>query len=202
MSKVNEITPSAALPVEKSPAGPAYILYLFFFLSGITALVYEIIWTRMLTLVFGHTVYSVSIVLSAFMAGLGLGSYLFGHAIDRMTEGGVRGEPPLSILRIYALIELGIGIIAAGMSFLFAHFDIFYGWMHSWLPDSTMVLDVVKAVLAFGLMVFPTVLMGATLPIISRYYVTDDSRMNTQVGLLYSLNTLGAAVGCVLTGFS
>ena len=60
------------------------IVYFLFFLSGITALIYEIVWTRMLTLVFGHTVFSVSVVLASFMAGLGLGSYLFGYAADSM----------------------------------------------------------------------------------------------------------------------
>ena len=62
------------------------IVYFFFLISGVTALVYEIIWTRMLTLVFGHTVYSVSVVLAAFMAGLGFGSYLWGHAIDKVPK--------------------------------------------------------------------------------------------------------------------
>ena len=200
MSKVNEITPTTDLSTEQASARPASILYGFFFLSGITALVYEIIWTRMLTLVFGHTVYSVSIVLSAFMAGLGLGSYVFGHAIDRLPAGRP-GEPPLGALRAYALIELGIGVVSAALSFFFANFDVVYSGIHSILPASPLILEVMKAVLAFGLMVVPTALMGATLPIISRYYVTDDSRMNTQVGLLYALNTFGAAVGCVLTGF-
>ena len=61
------------------------VVYFLFFLSGITALIYEIVWTRMLTLVFGHTVFSVSVVLAAFMAGLGLGSYIAGYAVDRLS---------------------------------------------------------------------------------------------------------------------
>ncbi|QPJ63757.1 MAG: tetratricopeptide repeat protein [Candidatus Nitronauta litoralis] len=155
----------------------------------------------MLTLVFGHTVYSVSVVLSAFMAGLGFGSYVFGHAMDRLINQQDAGKEPLAALKTYAFIELSIGIMAAGLSVLFAEFDFIYGWMHNWLPESPLVLDGLKAVLSFGLIFLPTALMGATLPIISRYYVTDNSRMNTQVGLLYSLNTLGAAAGCLLTGF-
>ena len=72
------------------------VIYFLFFISGITALTYEIVWTRMLTLVFGHTVFSVSVVLAAFMAGLGLGSYLFGYAVDRLpaTNGSSSGGKP------------------------------------------------------------------------------------------------------------
>ncbi len=201
MDKVNEITGSEAVPVQSTQARSSHLMYLFFFLSGITALVYEIIWTRMLTLVFGHTVYSVSVVLSAFMAGLGCGSYLFGHAMDRMMSQSDIKTEPLAVLKTYALIEIGIGVTAAVLSILFAEFDIFYGWMHAWLPESPIFFDGLKVVMSFGLIFLPAALMGATLPIISRYYVTDDSRMNTQVGLLYSLNTLGAVVGCLLTGF-
>ncbi len=201
MTKVNEITGAEAKTGRAARANSSRLMYLFFFLSGITALVYEIIWTRMLTLVFGHTVYSVSIVLSAFMAGLGVGSYVFGHAMDRMMAGQDSKVEPLAALKVYAVIEIGIGLLAIVLSLLFAEFDLFYGWMHGWLPESSLIYNGLKALLAFGLIFLPTALMGATLPIISRYYVTDDSRMNTQVGLLYSLNTLGASAGCLLTGF-
>jgi len=75
-------------------------VYSLFFFSGISSLIYQVVWTRMLTLVFGHTIYSVSVVLSAFMAGLGLGSYLWGSTIDK------GGKP----LLIYGKIELLIGL--------------------------------------------------------------------------------------------
>lgn len=182
------------------------IIYFLFFGSGITALIYEIVWTRMLTLVFGHTVFSVSVVLAAFMAGLGFGSYLFGVAIDRLSGASV--EPaaggwesaPVPLL-LYGWIEIGIFIIAGLLSLLFANFSAFYSWIHVWLPDSLLIQNGVKAVLAFTLIFVPTTLMGATLPIISKYYVTDNSRLGRQIGILYGVNTLGAAVGCLLTGF-
>ena len=77
-------------------------IYLLFLFSGIASLIYLIVWVRMLTLVFGHTIYSVSIVLSAFMAGLGLGSYLWGRTIDKT------GKP----LLVYGKIEILILIIS------------------------------------------------------------------------------------------
>ena len=176
---------------------PSRLVYLYFFISGITALVYEIIWTRQLTLVFGHTVYSVSIVLSAFMAGLGFGSYVWGHWIDRATAEKEKTPP----LLMYGRIEILIFAASAVLSLIFSEFDGVYAWMHRWLPESPVLFNVFKAVLAFLMMFIPATFMGATLPIISKYYVTDNTRLGTQIGYLYSINTLGAAVGCVLTGF-
>ncbi|GJL77194.1 MAG: hypothetical protein NPINA01_01830 [Nitrospinaceae bacterium] len=190
------------------------IIYFLFFGSGITALIYEIVWTRMLTLVFGHTVFSVSVVLAAFMAGLGFGSYLFGTAIDHLTrpvgpgneiekkpqEQGLQG-PDHTPLLVYGWIEIGLFVICGLLSLLLANFSSFYAWIHVWLPDSIIVQNAVKAVLAFVLIFIPTTLMGATLPIISKYYVTDNARLGTQIGILYGINTLGAVVGCLLTGF-
>ncbi len=195
------------------------IIYFLFFCSGITALVYEIVWTRMLTLVFGHTVFSVSVVLAAFMAGLGCGSYLFGVAIDRIPNPWAApqgdGDPasgekidsesqdsqaPVPLL-VYGWIEIALFILCALLSLLLANFATVYAWIHLWLPESLVFQNAVKAILAFTLIFIPTTLMGATLPIISKYYVTDNRKLGTQIGLLYAINTLGAAVGCLLTGF-
>ncbi|MBT3367335.1 MAG: fused MFS/spermidine synthase [Nitrospina sp.] len=184
--------------MRKSP-----IVYLLFFISGITALVYEIVWTRMLTLVFGHTVFSVSIVLAAFMAGLGLGSYLFGYAIDHLPEtnsSSSGGDVPAALL-IYGWVEILICVSGVLLSLLFANFSGIYASLHSFIPESIPLQNLIKIVFAFGLMLIPTTFMGATLPIMSKYCVTDDSKIGTQVSLLYALNTLGAASGCLITGF-
>lgn len=180
-----------------TPAPPSRLVYIYFFISGITALVYEIIWTRQLTLVFGHTVYSVSIVLAAFMAGLGFGSYFWGHRIDRV----MARQEETSPLLVYGRVELLIFATSAVLSLIFSEFHVVYAWMHRWLPESPVLFNVLKAVLAFLLMFIPTTFIGATLPIISKYYVTDNTRLGTQIGYLYSINTLGAAAGCLLTGF-
>ena len=184
--------------MRKSP-----IVYLLFFISGITALVYEIVWTRMLTLVFGHTVFSVSIVLAAFMAGLGLGSYLFGYAIDHLPEtnsSSSGGDVPAALL-IYGWVEILICVSGVLLSLLFANFSGIYASLHSFIPESIPLQNLIKIVFAFGLMLIPTTFMGATLPIMSKYCVTEDSKIGTQVSLLYALNTLGAASGCLITGF-
>ncbi len=151
----------------------------------------------MLTLVFGHTVFSVSVVLAAFMAGLGLGSYLFGYAADRLSINNMDS----SALNVYGWIEILIFASGALLSLLFANFAEIYSLFHSIIPDSPPLQNLFKIVFSFALMLVPTTFMGATLPLISKYCVTDDKRIGTQVSLLYALNTLGAASGCMITGF-
>ena len=145
----------------------------------------------MLTLVFGHTIYSVSIVLSAFMAGLGLGSYLWGRTIDKT------GKP----LLIYGKIEILIGVSAALLSILLSNFSPIYAWLHQFLPDLFFLATILKAVLAFLLVLIPTLFMGATLPVMCKYFATEDTNLGQQVSYLYSINTLGAAGGCLFAGY-
>jgi spermidine synthase len=169
---------------------PSWIYFLFLF-SGVASLIYQVVWVRMLTLVFGHTIYSVSIVLSAFMAGLGLGSYMWGRTIDKT------GKP----LLIYGKIEILIGISAALLSVLLSNFSPIYAWLHQWLPDLFFIAAILKAVLAFLLVLIPTIFMGATLPVMCKYFATEDAKLGQQVGYLYSINTLGAAAGCLFAGY-
>ena len=169
---------------------PPWIYFLFLF-SGIASLIYQIVWVRMLTLVFGHTIYSVSIVLSAFMAGLGLGSYLWGKTIDKT------GKP----LLVYGKIEILIGISAAFLSFLLSNFTSIYAWLHQWLPNLFFLVVALKTVLAFLLVLIPTIFMGATLPVMCKYFATEEANLGQQVGYLYSINTLGAAAGCLVAGY-
>jgi spermidine synthase len=169
---------------------PPWIYFLFLF-SGVASLIYQVVWVRMLTLVFGHTIYSVSIVLSAFMAGLGLGCYLWGKTIDKT-------ENPLLI---YGKIEILIGISAALLSILLSNFSPIYAWLHQWFPDIFFIAAFLKAVLAFTLVLIPTIFMGATLPVMCKYFATEDANLGQQVSYLYSINTLGAAAGCLFAGY-
>src|SRR5213593_5001513 len=90
---------------------PGAALWLFFFLSGATALFYEILWMRHLIHVFGSTTYAVSAVLSAFMLGLALGSFAFGRAADRGAN----------LVRLYGLLEIGVGLYALVAPVLLSH---------------------------------------------------------------------------------
>lgn len=132
------------------------------------------------------------------MAGLGFGSYLFGYAIDRLS---LQNTDSSTALHFYGWIEILIFASGALLSLLFANFADFYSLFHSFIPESPTLQNLIKIIFSFTLMLVPTTFMGATLPLISKYCVTQDNRIGTQVSLLYALNTLGAALGCLITGF-
>jgi len=167
-------------------------LFACFFLSGAAALIYEVVWMRMLTQIFGSTAYAVATVLAAFMAGLALGGYVFGRLVDREKN----------FLFLYGVLELGIGIYGLLVPFVFKMARRVY-IPFFWLYDSyPAVFNLLLFLLSFVLLVFPTFLMGATLPVLSRFFVRSFSHLGRRVGDLYGTNTLGAVLGCGLAGYT
>jgi spermidine synthase len=162
-----------------------------FFLSGATALVYEVLWIRMLGLVFGHTVFAVTTVLAAFMAGLGLGSWAFGRIADRQTRP----------LRLYGLLEIGVGVFCLLVPLLLPVVESIYRALARGLGLSFLTFSLAQFALILLLLLPPTTLMGATLPVLSRLFATEESSLGRRVGFLYALNTLGAMVGTGLAGY-
>lgn len=161
-----------------------------FFLSGFSALVYEVAWIRKASLVFGATTFAVSTVLAVFFLGLACGSYLFGRIGQRISRP----------LRLYALIEIGLGLLALASPHAFDLVDALYGVLYRAMADHTGLLFLAR-VLLVGLVVFPpTLLMGGTLPLFCRQYVVDQGHITRSIGALYGVNTLGAALGCVTAG--
>jgi spermidine synthase len=162
-----------------------------FFCSGATGLVYEVIWMRMLGLVFGHTVYAVSTVLAAFMGGLALGSSLFGRVADR------HRHP----VRLYGLLELGIAGFAAATPMLIAAVEWVYLAYAQRVGLPASGFSPFQLALVVGVLAIPTTLMGGTLPILGRFFVTRRDEIGGQIGRLYALNTFGAVGGAYLAGF-
>src|SRR5262249_10604170 len=164
------------------------ILYVIFFLSGATGLVYEVIWVRLTGLVFGNTSHAISVVLGAFMAGLALGSWKLGRKADRSANP----------LRLYGLLEVGIGISAALVPLVFRALDSFY-WT---IAPSVAVIPggagFIRFLTSFVVLVTPTLLMGGRLPVLTRFFTDRIEEVERKVGLLYALNTFGAAAGSVL----
>jgi spermidine synthase len=169
----------------------ALVLSFFLFFSGAAGLVYQLIWTRMLYLVFGVSTYSVVAVTSGFMAGLAIGSFLAGQFLTEKIRG----------LRVYGLLELVIGITAGITPFVFAVLPGIYGAFYRSIPNDQVLL-VVKFILTFLSIVIPTTAMGATLPTVI-HFLSTRSRQSTgrNVSLLYGINTLGALVGTLITGY-
>jgi spermidine synthase len=163
----------------------------FFFLSGISGLLYEVAWTRMLHLLFGDTVLAVSTVLASFMAGLALGSFWIGRYVDRRPR----------VLTLYAALEAGIALTAVLLPVVLEALTPLYVWLHQHLHASFWLFSATRFSLAFSLLCVPTALMGATLPVLSRYMVRHDAALGWSVGTLYALNTGGAVLGCLAAGY-
>lgn len=168
------------------------IIYLLFFLSGGTALIYEIIWIKELTLIMGNTVYSSTTVLAAFMGGLALGSILLGRYID---------SSKISPLKLYAVLELGIGLFALSLPYLLAGFNPLYSWIYQASSFNTHLITFLKFMISFCFLLIPTFLMGGTLPILSKYIVSSFHHLGRRTGTLYAINTFGAVMGTLLTGY-
>lgn len=168
-----------------------------FVISGAAGLIYEVAWTRSFGVVFGNTVLAVSTVLTAFMLGLAVGSWLFGRIADR-TSGP---------LRLYAILELAVGAYAFAFPSILAATDPLYMWLFRSYHPGFYGLSLVRFVLAIVLLLLPTALMGGTLPVLSKLWADAPKQKSKQaavgqsVGLLYAVNTFGAVAGTFLCGY-
>ncbi len=166
-------------------------ILLVFTLSGASALVYQVIWARQLGLVFGNTTISVSVVLGAFMAGLALGAFLAGRSWV------LRRDP----MRLYAILEGAIGLYALAFPWLVRGLESAYPLLFS-VETPLAVLTAFRSVAAFGLLLVPTTMMGATLPLTTEYvHRLGVEPQDWNAGRLYGANTAGAALGSFLSGF-
>ncbi|HEY91353.1 MAG TPA: hypothetical protein G4O07_05915 [Dehalococcoidia bacterium] len=166
------------------------ILVLFFF-SGAAGLIYEVVWQRMLTLVFGSTTFATATILATFMGGLALGSFYFGRLADK------HPKP----LKLYAYLEAGIGVYAVLVPFLFSGLTSVYVSIHQSLHTAPYIMDLIKFILSFLILLVPSFLMGGTLPVISKLFARKLDSLGWGIGSLYGINTFGAVVGTFTAGF-
>ncbi len=156
---------------------------LCFLLSGMGSLVLEVVWTRMLRLVFGSTTLAASTVLVAYMAGLGVGAWLGARLARRLANG----------VRAYGCLEIAIALYALGVPLALQAFPILgERWLYT-LPFWGAAA--IRAALSLALLAPPTICMGMTLPILVEATVTDRARTGDAIALLYGVNTLGAVAG-------
>lgn len=167
------------------------MVLLLFFCSGATALIYEVIWSKYLALMFGSTVQAQTVVLAVFMGGLALGNKVFG------TRSGLLAHP----LKVYGFLELAIGFYAFFFASLFGLADFVFVALGARILDHSSLLLLLKALLSVALLLPPTLLMGGTLPLLVAWLEhrsTDASRWSAR---FYSVNSLGAVFGSWLAGF-
>lgn len=197
--KIQPVTPvvqkfywnSLFIPKQLSAKTMQRLILSCFFVSGACGLVYEVAWLRVMGLIFGNTTFATSTVLAGYMAGLGLGALWWGKRIDR------GGHP----VKTYSKLEAGIGIFALLTPFIWMLIDFLTIGFYRFISPDFFTALLFKFLIAFAALLIPTFLMGATLPVLSKYFVTRDEEVAKQVGLLYGLNTLGAVLGVLFSGF-
>jgi spermidine synthase len=167
------------------------LLATLFFVSGISGLIYQSLWLRMLSLVFGVTVYAASTVLASFMAGLALGTVVAGRLTTRIRR-------PLAW---FGAIELGIGVFALLTPRALDFAGQLWVALQAQLPDQLWALTAARFLCSLVILLVPTMLMGATLPLVVRSSLADGALAGPWVGVLYAANTAGAITGVLLSGF-
>jgi predicted membrane-bound spermidine synthase len=165
--------PSALLPI--------------FFVSGIAGLTFETLWFRLAGLALGNSVWSASLVLAAFMAGLTLGNGLVARCHRRIADP----------VRVYALLELGIGVGSFLVVIALPRVSGALGPLFATVADTPWLLNTVRLTSAFALLVLPTTAMGATLPLLTATLSRGNPSFGATVGKLYGWNTLGAMLGAI-----
>jgi spermidine synthase len=190
--------PAAADDPAAAGAGPPRIasprlplLLACFFLSGGAGLLYEVLWTRLLALTFGHTVWAMTTVLSVFMGGLALGSLLLGGLADRHR----------SPVRLYALLELGIGAFCLAAPLFLDLTRHAYAALSPAFGDAMVPRVLLQVLLSALVLIVPTTLMGGTVPVLVRAVTSDPALAGKRVAVLYAVNTLGAALGAFAAGY-
>ncbi len=162
-----------------------------FFVSGVVALVYEVVWQRQFALLFGSAAPATAAVLGGYFAGLGTGAFVIGRFAGRSSR------PLLA----YALCELSIGLGALVVSPLLSSFDLAYPWLFKSLSGLPELFVAVRTAAAFFVILIPTFCMGGTLPLLGQMVDRGQHRLGQTAGWLYVVNTTGAGLGALAVPF-
>jgi spermidine synthase len=168
------------------------LLFAAIFISGASALVYQLIWVRLLGLVFGVSSFAVATVVAVFLLGLGLGSYVFGRWSERASDP----------LRIYMYVELGIAATSL-LAFLVIEWLPIYRYLYEYAYNNLGFygLSVARLLLSTLVLLPPVFLIGGTMPLLAKYFLRNPASLGSSFSKIYYLNTLGACAGALLTGF-
>ena len=160
-------------------------------LSGFISMIYEVAWSRTLSLLVDSSVYGFSIMLTTFLVGIALGSYFFSNKVDTLTHQGFT----------WAWLQIGIGIFAFLSLVFFQELPYWYLLLYRSLGKSINLLLTGKFLLAFFIMLAPTLFMGAIFPLTIKIYTSNLKQVGRMVGNVYTINTLGCILGSFAGGF-
>lgn len=168
------------------------IIYLIlFFFSGFSALIYEVVWARLLALTFGSTTTASTIVIMIFMLGLGIGGLYFGKKVDRVEKK----------IWLFSLLQFGTGIFSFILLIFLPKLPFIYSTILNMLGINLLISIIAMVISAFIVMFIPTFFMGGTLPVIIRIYIQEPEYLDKGIGILYAINILGGVMGAILVGF-
>jgi spermidine synthase len=168
------------------------LLFTAIFISGASALIYQLIWVRLLGLVFGVSSFAVATVVAVFLLGLGLGSYFFGRWSERARDP----------LRIYMYVELGIAATSLIAYVVIEALPVYrYLYEYAYNNLGFYGLSLARLLLSTLVLLPPVFLIGGTMPLLAKYFLRDSAKLGSSFSKIYYLNTLGACAGAVLTGF-
>ncbi|MEW5820078.1 MAG: fused MFS/spermidine synthase [Cyanobacteriota bacterium] len=167
------------------------ILLIAFFISGCSALIYQIIWVKELTLIFGSQTLAVSTILASFMGGLSLGSFIISRYANKITN----------VVKVYIILEIIIALYALIIPFIFIISDNLYQLIWTLISENYTIISLFRFVVTLIILIIPTSMMGATLPLLIKLYVKQDDTIIRYTSILYGVNTLGAVVGTFISGF-
>lgn len=187
---MNDVVESSP-PTRAAPGSGLAALLVLFFLSGAAALVYQVLWLKQLTRLFGVNAHATAVTLSIFFLGLAVGGWVWGRRV-----GAVRRP-----LRVFAGLELAVGASALLFFGLFAAFRAVQTPLLEAVGHEPVLALVVKSALALLILFPPAFFMGGTLPVMAQYLVRRRSELGRSTTLLYAVNTLGAATGALAAGF-
>jgi spermidine synthase len=165
----------------------------FFFVSGLCGLLYEVVWIRVAGTVIGNTTHAVGTVVGVFMGGLALGGWWGGRQADRRSGS--------ALLSLYAILEAGVAVSALAVPLLIAASEPLFRVLWNALSGAPLVYGALRVLLVGLLLLVPTTLMGATLPVLSRFLSSSIDAAGREAGRAYAINTLGGVIGTLAAGF-
>ncbi|MEW5800646.1 MAG: fused MFS/spermidine synthase [bacterium] len=175
----------------KKNARISQLILTLFFLSGFCGLLYEITWTRLISIILGNSTDAISVTLAAFMGGMAIGGYAGGKAADR------RAANPL---RLYGILEGLVALYALFLPFVLRSTRPLLASFYQNAQTDHITMVAVRFAICFVVLVIPTALFGAMIPVLSKFLVRQFDQLSGVVGKLYGLNLLGSTLGALATG--
>lgn len=167
------------------------LLLILFGISGMTALIYEMIWIRPLSLVFGTTMYAVSTIIASFILGLAIGSWVAGRFSDRL----------VNPLKYYALIQIAVGFFGILLLPVFDLMPRMYLDLYHLTYPNQPIFMLTQILMSMVIIAIPATLMGTTLPLMMKTYSKEFMTIGKDVGKLDASNSVGAFFGTIAAGF-